>query len=418
MQSLREKIHRLLRWSEKYTKADMVYFASGNFWLSFGRVVSIASGIFLTIAFANLLSPEKFGTYKYVLAIAGFIGALSLSGLGGAVTRAVAQGKEHVVPRVTRVAILWSLPASFLALAGSLYYFWNGNITLGTGLLFIAITNPFFNVFVFAKSIPIGKKDFRRMALVGMPATIVPIAILTGTLFATQNVVIILAVYFVSNFCSGLFSYLWFLKKYRIVGKRDDVEETVTYGKHLSLMGAAGQMIANIDQLLLWHFAGPAAVAIYSFALAPVREIRNFSENIYPLVFPKFATKTIAEMKQTVPLRVLQLLGVSIAMGLVYIVTAPLIYKFVLPQYVSAVFASQLLAISLLFHPKGIVETMLLAQGNTRLRYVWVSITQGTKVVLSVILIPLYGMMGAVISVVATDAISAIAAQWVYKKLG
>src|SRR5690606_14131318 len=64
-----------LRQSEKYTKVDMVYLASGNFWLTTNRVVGIGTGFMLTLAFANLLPPEIFGQYKYILALAGIIGA-------------------------------------------------------------------------------------------------------------------------------------------------------------------------------------------------------------------------------------------------------------------------------------------------------------------------------------------------------
>ena len=125
--------------------------------------------------------------------------------------------------------------------------------------------------------------------MIGMLTTILPIALLITTLFITTNIIIILFVYFLSNFVSGLFSYKWFMKKY-VTPKGDiGIKETITYGKHLSVMGATSQMVSNLDQLLLWHFSGPVSLAMYSFALAPVREIRNFAENIHPLIFPKFA---------------------------------------------------------------------------------------------------------------------------------
>src|SRR3989344_374858 len=415
--SLKKRLVHILRWSERYTKTDMVYFASGNFWLMANRVIGVGSGIILTIAFANLLSPETFGTYKYILAIASIIGAFSLGGLGGAVTRAVAQGKAHVVPHASRIVFLWSLPASFVALCGSVYYFLMHNISLSSGLLLVALTNSFFNVFVFSKNIPLGKKDFRGMALIGIPMTIIPVTLLVATLFITKNIIIILSVYFLSNFVTGLFSYKWFLRKYKITKGDEGVAEAITYGKHLSVMSVVSQVAGNLDQLLLWHFVGPVQLAMYSFALAPIREIRNFFENIYPLIFPKYATKTVAEMKKTVPLRVAQLFIVSLVIGIIYILVAPWLYKIILPQYVSAIFASQLLAIALIFQPKGIVDTMLYAQGNTRLRYVSVFTTQGIKVVLSVILIPTYGLMGAVVSVILTDALSALVLWWVYKNL-
>ncbi|MEK7628417.1 MAG: oligosaccharide flippase family protein [Patescibacteria group bacterium] len=413
----KEQIVKTLRWSERYTKTDMVYLASSGFWLTSGRLFSVASGTLLTIAFANLFSPTSFGTYKYVLSIAGVVGAFSLGGLGGAVTRAIAQGNIHIVRAVFRVSVLWSIPASAVALAGSAYYFWNGNVHLGTGLLLIAITNPFLNGFTLWKSTLLGAQDFRGLTMYGMPRALIPVALLLGTLLMTQEVPIILAVYFFSNLLVGWVIYEMTLRKHHIGDGGTGVGEIVTYGKHMSVMGALSQAVGNLDQLLLWHFAGPVQLAIYAFALAPIRELRSFPENIYPIIFPKMATKTVEEMKRTVPLRMKQLLLVSCLIAGIYIFLAPLLYTIVFPQYVTAIFASQLLALTLVLQPRGVVETMLYVEGNTKIRYVTIFVTQGAKVILWVILIPLYGIMGAVIGTVVTDIVSSLALWWAYKKL-
>ncbi len=411
------RLYSLLRWSERYTKTDMVYLASGNFWLLLGRFIAVGSGTLLTVAFANLFSPEAFGTYKYVLAIAGFIGAFSLGGLGGAVTRAIALGQRNVVHEVFRIGFIWSLPASIVALAGSLYYFINGNATLGTGLLLIALTNPLFNNLGLYKSVLLGEKDFRGLTLYSIPRSLIPIVAIALTLFLSGNVLLVLLVYFVSNLLVGTAVHYFALRKYHAYHGNEHVSETVTYGKHLSAMGAFSQMTGNLDQLLLWHFSGPAQLAIYSFALAPVREIRNFTENISPLILPKYVTKSISEMKQTVPLRIVQLFFVSLAIALLYILLAPFLYQYIFPQYVSAIFASQLLAAALIFQPRELVQTMLYAQGNTRLRYYSVIGTQTSKVLLWVILIPLYGFMGAAIGTVLSEGISSLILWWTYHKL-
>lgn len=411
---MKEKAIRALRWSERYTKTDMVYFASGNFWLTLSRVVSVGSGMLLTIAFARLLPPETFGTYKYVLAIASFIGAFSLGGLGGSVSRSIAQGNIHTVPGVFRTSILWSLPASFVALAGAVYYIANGNAPLSIGLLLIAITNPF--NFGLYKSILIGKKDFKRIAFYNIRG-VIPVAIVIATLFLSKNVFVVLIAYFTSNFIVGAIIYLATLKTYGIKNRQEGVKEVVAYGKHLSAMGVISKITDSIDQLLLWHFAGPIQLAIYSFALAPVKEIRNFSENINPLIFPKLITKTVHEMKQTVPLRIMQLLIASASIGILYIWLAPYLYQIIFPQYVDAIFASQLLAAGLIFQPKILVDSMLYVQGDTRLRYTVVIATQCMKVIAWVVLIPTYGFVGAVIGTLISDATSSLIFWWAYKKL-
>lgn len=415
---IKAPLYRLLRWSEQYTKADMVYLAHGNFWLLSGRFISVGSGVLLTIAFANLLAPETFGAYKYILAIAGFVGAFSLGGLGGALARAIVQGKRHVVAGVYRASLLWSLPASFLAALGSAYYFYNGNVPLGMGLLLIAAASPFLNSFGLYKSILLGEKDFRALSLTNIPRSVVPVGALIVALVVSQDLLVVLVTYFVSNLVMGWLVYRWTLRKYKIARARHaETKEVVTYGKHLSVMGTVSQMTDNLDQLLLWHFAGPVQVAMYAFALAPIREIRNFSENIYPLIFPKFATKTVEEMKTTAPLRILQLGAVLGVAGIGYVFLAPWLYSLVFPQYTGAVFASQILAMGLILQSKGIVETMLYVQGNTRLRYVTVFATQGVKVVLWFILIPMYGFMGAVAGIVAADITAALMSWRAYNRL-
>jgi O-antigen/teichoic acid export membrane protein len=92
--NLKEKAVRALRWSQKYTKTDMVYLAKGGGWLSIGQVVEKLSALGLAIAFANLIPQETYGTYKYIISLGGIIAIFTLSGLRTAVTQAVARGYE------------------------------------------------------------------------------------------------------------------------------------------------------------------------------------------------------------------------------------------------------------------------------------------------------------------------------------
>lgn len=417
LQRLKHKLYLILRWSEKYTKTDMVYLMTGNFWLLGGRAFNIVLGMLLTLAFANFLDPTSFGVYKYVLALAGLLGALSLGGLPQAINRATAIGHENALPGVARINFWWSLPAALIALGISIWYFGNGNTTLGGGLLLIAVTTPFMNNFGLAKGLFLGKKDFQTLFLMNLPRSTLSIAALIGALLLTHDVLIILAVYFISNYLASWTGYRLALRKYQIKDDPTHVKETMTYGKHLSAMGTVSQLIGNLDQLLLWHAAGPVALATYTFSLAPIREIRNFSENVNPLLFPKYAVKTVEEMKQSAPLRMKQLLLVSVTVALIYIAAAPYMFKLLFPQYIGAVFASQLLALGLAFQPRNIVETMIYAQGSVSVRYVTTFVTQGAKVLLWVVMIPLWGLMGAVWAILISDSIGALTMWWAYKRL-
>ena len=285
IQKIKNLSFRLLKKSEKYTKTDMVYLAKGGFWLTLGQGVSVLSAFLLSIAFANLLPKETYGTYKYILSVASIIGAISLTGLTISALKEVSQGNQNLIPGLFQVGVLWSLPGSFIALLIAAYYFLNGNTVIGLSLLIIALVNPLLNTLSLSKSIFIGKKDFKTGALSNIPKTIFTIGPLLITLYFTSNVVIILAVYFLSNVITSWALYLFVLYKYQI--SRDDtgLKQASTYGKHMTVISSLQTILNQVDQLLLWHFTGPAQLAVYTFAQAPVRELKNFSDNFFPLIF-------------------------------------------------------------------------------------------------------------------------------------
>ncbi|MBA3551089.1 polysaccharide biosynthesis C-terminal domain-containing protein, partial [Patescibacteria group bacterium] len=222
---------------------------------------------------------------------------------------------------------------------------------------------------------------------------------------------------FISNFILGLIIYVISLRKYHVQSTSDNVNESLLYSKHLSAIGIFSQLSSQVDPLLLWHTASPVQLAIYSFAQAPIRELRNLTENFLSLIFPKFSTKTIDEVKKTLPLRIFQMTVVSCIMAGAYIISAPFIFRTFLPQYIDSVFWSQLIAITLIFQSKGLIETLIIAHGKIKLRYIAIITNHSIRIILFLILIPLYGIQGAIIGTLISEFVSAIIFAVIYKKL-
>ena len=423
VQFIKSKTLSALRWSERYTKTDMVYFASGNFWLTVSRIVSVGSGIALTVAFANLIPPEVFGTYKYVIALLGIFGAFSLNSIGTSVTRAVAQGHKDVIRPLFWKSVMWSVPASVFAGFGALYYFINGNSELGLALILIMLTNPFFNSFVVYKSLFVGSGDFKSMAIYSIPRTLLSIGVIIAVLIIQKDIYSILIAYFASSFFFGWWIYSATLHKYKVASgpistdMLNKVDETMKYGKDLSVLGIIVQVMSYADQFILWHFVGPFQLAIYSFAQAPVREIKNFSENFFPIIFPKYATKSIEDIKKSMGLRVGQMFLVSLVICITYILIAPYIFKILFPKYMASVLASQILALAILFQPKGLVETLITAHGDIKKKYTTAILSNISRIILLGILIPVYGFIGGAIAITLSELISALIYYLAYKRL-
>lgn len=411
---IKKPIYQLLRWSERYTKIDMVHFASGNFWLNFSRIISIGTGMLITVAFANLISPEVFGTYKYVIASAGFIAAFSLTGLGSAVMRAVGQGKLHIIPAVVRTANFWSIPASLAALGVSIYYFAHANSDLGFAFLFIATTNTFSTGLGVTKSVWMASGNFKLGTIVGIPRIIVPFLIILFTILFTQNVVWILLAYFASSLITSWISYRFMLWWFRVRGSKQDVADTVRFGKQMTALGFFQLISGQIDQLLLWHFTTPATLAVYALALAPVNEAQNLLNNVQAILFPKIAAKSEGEVHKILPTRMKQMFLLSCVLVLLYVILVPFLFSYLFPKYMAAVIVSQALAFTILFQLKGVIDVFFTAHGQIAKRAQVILISQAFKFVLFLVLIPLYGLWGAVAATMLSELIGACVFLYIY----
>ncbi|MBI5134436.1 MAG: oligosaccharide flippase family protein [Candidatus Taylorbacteria bacterium] len=396
-----------LRLLEQALKIDLVYLIKGNFWLSAGRAIGIGSGILLTYAFANLLPAEKFGAYKYVLSIYTIISSFSLLGIGAVVINSAARGQDGILRPAIKKSLLWSIPGSLAALAIGAYYLIQGNFTLGISLFVVAVTNPLLNSLGNYKPFLQGKKDFRTAAIFGIPRTMIPVLSIIICLLFTESVVIIVSVYFLTNTLSTIFIYWLISRKYKIgEAPETDIRPSMSFARHSSLLGFISSVPSQIDQLLLWHFATPAQLALYAFAVAPVREMRNLAENLFPLITPKFAVRSYEEVKSNLPLRIKQLFLTITPLTAIYILLAPFIFKIFFPQYMEAVLFSQIFALSLLFQPRNLFEALLIAHERVKERYIATGISHAVRIALFVALIPTYSIIGAIASNLIADLLN------------
>ena len=404
IQAAKKGLLRALRWSERYTKTDMVYLASGSFWLFLKRIFSgfIAAG--LAIAFANLLNPTMYGEYKYVFSLFTLLAIPTLLGMGDAATKAVAQGFEGTPASTLKIKIAWGTLGSIASAAVALYYFVMGNNVLAGAFLIIAIFLPFVDTFGIFNSVLTGKRLFRvsifyEIAVQGISALVIII-----TLFLTKNLVIILVSYFSMYTLTRLIAFRIVMQKYT---ENKDVDPTaLSYGKHLSAMRIIGTVSESIDNILLWQFTGPAPLAVFAFAKAIPVQIREMFGTIPKLAFPKFAQRDFREIKKTLLRRMALLFFIMVGVVIAYAIVAPYIYRLFFPQYIDAILYSQLFALSLLFFPQKFIGTAFQAHAHKRALYISSTAAPIAKIILSIALIPAFGIMGAVLAEIGGRAVN------------
>ncbi len=397
MSALKNKAFLSLKWMEKYTKTDMIYLAKGGFWLGIGQVAASGSAFLISIAFANLLAPDLYGIYKYVLSINSLLLITTLTGMDSAITQAVARGFDGTLQAGKSEKENWGVLGSLTALIIGLYYFFQGNDTLAISFSIIALFMPFTESLDSYNSLLWGKKLFSVQTKYNIIKKMIILLCLIGTLFLTKNIYLLLLVYFLALTIPSIFFYNKIKKIYQ---KNNNVDpEAMKYGKHLSLIGLMNVVLSELDKVLVFQHVGAVDLAVYSLASAPNDQIKGLLKNVNSLAMPQFSQRTPQEIKKTIWHKVAIL---TLATGLIvfgYILIAPSFFNIFFPKYLESIRFSQILSLSLIpVVISGFLYTVLEAQKARSEIYKYNTYSNIVNIIILLPLVYYFGIWGAVIS--------------------
>jgi len=406
-------VYQFLRKSQKYTGTDNVYLAKGGFWLTLGQAISLGSSFLLALAFANLLSPTAYGNYKYALSLFGMLEIFSLVGMKTAVSQAVARGLEGSFYTGFKTQLKFGVLGSLAAIGGAIYYWVRGNDILPIPLLISAAFLPLMNASRIYLSFLEGKKLFDIQTKYSTLNQIVFVVIMITTLLFTKNPFWLIAVYLASHTILGY--TLYFITKIKCKPNKNEDSKTMSYGRHLSLMGVISQAATYLDKILVFTFIGSAELAVYSFAMIFPEQIQNVLGKISTLAMPKLALKSREEIRAGIMKKVWQLSIITAAAILLFVVVAPLLYKLFFPQYLASIRYSQILILSLVSFPSSLLGTVFQAQMMKKELYL-IKIAPFVNIALLGALVPFYGVWGAIIATVGSQLFKAVLVLFLFKK--
>jgi len=397
---LKNNIRGLLKWSEKWTGTDMIYLARGGFWLTGGQIISAGAVFATSLAFANLLPPQIYGTYKYILTLAGLFTAISLTGLSASLTQAVARGLEKTWQPIFKSKIRWSLIAGAVTLSAASYYFFKNNFILGGGLMIAGLFLPLMESAGLYPYLLQGRKNYQDTAKYLGISQIFSGLILITALFFTKNLFLIIAAYFLSWIISRWIILKIILKKQPLIGEID--QDAVRYGKHLSLIDIINQVAEYLDKILIFQFLGASEVAVYSIAMAVPEQIRAFIKNLNFFLLPKFSAQNVAVVQKNLSKKIILLLLGLLIIVAIYIFGAPFFFKLFFPKYLTSINYSQFLALGLIAYASIVPLNFLKAHKFTGKLYQSNNFTSLFQIISLLILIKFFGIWGAVTAKVLT----------------
>lgn len=415
MQNLRQKAYNLLRWSERYTQTDMIYLAKGGFWLTFGQTITVVASFAVSVAFANLFPAYTYGSYQFILSVIGILSVFSLSGLNTSAIRAVAKKFEGVILPMFKTKLHWSTYGSIAAAAVGFYYIYNGNNSFGISFLLAAAFLPFFYSLGISSSLLKGKRLFYEDAKYGTISQISVSAAIISVLFLTDNLVVVIATYFIGWCLARIIVFRKTLERFKENDEVDDLSEK--YGKHLSVMGVINTVADNLDKILIFQMLGPIQVAIYSFAIAPVMQLKGVMKNIHVLALPKLSQRPDLEIRKSVLKRSMLMLALSIPVATIYALAAPYLFNIFFPAYQESILVSQFFSTSIIFAAMGLIPaTTLEARMEVRKKYTLTVFSKVSKIVLMIGFTMLYGLYGLIAGLLINHFIVAVFAIYLARK--
>jgi len=422
---MKTKIINLIRKFQQYFKIDFFYLIKGGTWLTLGRIINIITAFLLSLAWANWIDKEIFGNYQYILSLVGIISIFSLPEMDIAVTQAVARKLEGSFIRGFKTQLKWGVLGSLSALGIAGYYWIQDNQNLSLSFLIAALFLPLFNASLIYIGFLTGRKLFNVQVRYDAITQLIATAIMILTLFFIKGfsldvpVYIILCLLVFTYFLSRTLLRTFFLivTKLKFQPNKKEDAKTIGFGKRLSFSGVIDVLTGNLDKILLFHYLGAIDLAIYSFAKLVPEQIRFFLVRpIGTMSLPKFSLRPKKELEKTIFKKIYCWTALISVFVLVYIILAPFIFNIFFPKYSSAISYSQLYALSVIPLSFPIIGNIFKAKMMLRQIYQMKVIAPIVRASLFFILIPLYGVWGAVLGVICARTFNALLVSILFKR--
>jgi O-antigen/teichoic acid export membrane protein len=404
-------IRRTIEALERHLKTDIRYLIKGGGVLIVGQIAVTFVALATSIAFANLLSKDAYGTYQYLLAVAEFLLAFSLIGMSRAVITSVARGFDGTLSYAFRKSMRWGAPALTVGLTVGGYYAYKENYIFAIGIAAataatLLITSakvyiPFLN----------GKQLFTATSISSLLGLLIPGMATIAALFLFRSILPVLLAYLISSAAVNVGLYLWSLR----YCENDRLDpDTMHHALHISAENMVGRIAAQVDRVMLFQFAGPAILAEFWIAQSIERQFSHLFKSAKGIALPKLSTRSYSELASSLPRKVFLLYVLIVPFTLAYMVAVPYLVHLFFPQYASAIRYAQVMGLLFLSLPIKIFMDALVGHGRHRAMYRVTLISSSMKLVATLGLVPFFGIWGVIASTLLDQVVHSILIVWYF----
>lgn len=411
-------VHSALGKLSRVVKLDLTYYLTGGFWLTFANVVAILFNLLLSVLFARFTSKGFYGQYKFAQSIFSLLAIVTLPGMNTAIQQSVAKGYSWSLIRGVKEKLKWSLLAWPILAAVAVYFILLEDNPLGWAFL---IAMPLFSLnYGFANgAFFTGRKRFRATSLINVAQRIFLVGLVASAVLLFENVIAAVLAFLLAYAVLNLGVFLYIKREIQDAPDQRDDTELISYGKHLTAMDILSSTVTELDSLLLAYFLGFQEVAIYGIARNIPGVVKGLHKQISSLTLPRLAITRTAKVHLKIRTKLGHLLVVGGIPTVVLIVVLPIFIPIVYsPKYAASTLPAVILAISIVLNPlKEVLVSALTSHKRTRELYYFKMLSPGARIVLLVLLIPLFGVLGAALSLLLARWLGVVYAWHAVKKM-
>lgn len=390
---------------------DLPYFIGGGFWLSISTLIILLSGILLSSLFARLWPKDIYGQYSFLISSLGFLSIFSLSGMSEAVFQGSIENKDGVFKVAVQKVFSASLLGTLILISGSIYFYFRDNSNLALASLIAAGAFPFSAIGGLSLAFYKGKKNFRIVSILSIIVTLLTVFSTAAALLWFRS--LILVVLF-STWSAALINIIILFKTFRDTKNEKKDKKLIKYGFFTSITGLIWLGLDYADRLFIPLFLGFEKFAIYTFSIFIPNQIQGFFKPIITLGQPKVTEISEKNLKNALISKSLQLEIIILGIVLLYIFSAPFIYRFFFPSYSESISLSQLFSLTLLYYPNNLFGAYLTKKRLIRESVIGTLIFAVFSFGSLLLFIYLWGLIGAVISKIFSRILQVVITQFIF----
>jgi len=403
---------------------DRQIFFKNSFWRMAGVLPNKLIRLVIILLAARELGPTLFGTYNYAVALVTLAFIFSDWGINILLIRDYQQQEDK--KRVVATALLARLGILAVTLLVALVIL---IVAPDRGRLFvpgliIVLTLSVGHVKELFNSVFLAVQKAELEAKIFLFDNFVSVISFFLVFYFFPSVINLALVYLIINLFVLVFSY-YYARRLVVINLRFSswsfLKQLLKNGLPLSLFGILSYIFFSTDQLILKHYLGYTEVGYYALASRLVLSLQILPSVLNNVILPIVSQNVaIVEKNRAIIKRGLLWLG-GVGAGLTVLIFAitPWLMPFFGPQYAATTSLIQWLSLILIpMFMTSLLDHVLIAYNQQKQDFYLTAIAAVFNLILSLVLIPRIGLIGAVGAGITSQTINfALTGFWVHRVL-